>query len=196
MGGLAGGWPSPGRCGGHPPTLQPKAAWRHRTHPPYPKGAPTMTRPRLARQPQPAFPPSGGLRSGSHKSRPGFRSRQISAAAVVAAFAVAMYGICRHGGAWGRLNFAVFVFHVLKACWAAFVICQGCSLLRAHSQPTKFAALQHVQLQSCTSADEFSRVCSIRSVAMKARGFMLVGLPCATVQGFGFRNLRRVLART
>ena len=61
MGGLAGGWPSPGRCGGHPPTLQPKAAWRHRTHPPYPRGAPTMTRPRLAGLPQPAFPPSGGL---------------------------------------------------------------------------------------------------------------------------------------
>ena len=61
LGGLAGGWSSLGRCGEHPPTLQPKAARRHRTRPPYEREAPAMTKPMPARRPQPAFPPSGGL---------------------------------------------------------------------------------------------------------------------------------------
>ena len=55
LGGLAGGWSSLGRCGEHPPTLQPKAARRHRTRPPYQGEAPAMTKPMPAGRPQPTF---------------------------------------------------------------------------------------------------------------------------------------------
>ena len=61
MGGLEDGRQSPGRRGGHPPTLPPEAAQCHRTRPPSQGGAPTTIKPGLAGRQQPTFPPSGGM---------------------------------------------------------------------------------------------------------------------------------------